>query len=265
MENQYNENETKTQKDDYISDDELLDYGKNKFEVLLSAKFWLKILNIIIDTACIVLFFVLGTNMGFSVYYTTSEISGPSMKPTFNADIKEQYDEKDEVAVYYLAKDYERGDVIIYNHNGTHVIKRIIALGGDRIKIEYDLETNKYYFRLNGEILEEDYVAEEYSSMMQDKVRFESLYKSPYSKYNCKEYFDDGGYLNVPEGYIFYVGDNRTNSSDCTEYGPQPIENIEGKVIYKYSKTTEKDKYELFKIKVIVFYGNLFKVLKPNF
>jgi len=38
----------------------------------------------------------------------------------------------------------------------------------------------------------------------------------------------------VPEGYIFAIGDNRTQSKDCREFGCIPIEKIEGKVWIRF-------------------------------
>ena len=244
-----------------LSNEELLNSNKSFWARLKQSGIKTKIINIILDLSFCVLLFVLATNSGFATFYENSEIVGASMKPTFNAEVVTRNDPRNEMAVYKKYKDYTYGEVIISNHNGTMVIKRIIAMAGDRIKI--DKINGKYCILLNGEVLQESYISKDYATNEQNKLKFESLYND--DKYGCRKYFDNEGYLVVPEGYYFYVGDNRTNSSDCIEYGPQPIEDIVGKVVYKYPSSYEDDKLKLFGIKVIVLFGNLFNGLQPNF
>ena len=84
-------------------------------------------------------------------------------------------------------------------------IKRVIALEGDHVKIE----DNTVY--INGEIFEEEYLSE-------DVVTISNV-------------FND---FIVPEGYIFAMGDNRTKSTDCREFGCIPLEKIEGIVAFRF-------------------------------
>ena len=86
-------------------------------------------------------------------------------------------------------------------------IKRVIGIPGDKIVIE-----NGKVF-LNGEELEESY--------LQDGV--ETQTKNPYL-----------ADFTVPEGYIFAMGDNRSNSTDCREFGCVPIEKVESKVWIRF-------------------------------
>lgn len=85
----------------------------------------------------------------------------------------------------------------------TSYIKRIIALPGEHIEIK----DNKVY--INGEELKEPYLAS-------------SVVTTPLDG----EFFD----LIVPEGYVFAMGDNRPQSTDCRSFGCIPIDKIEGKV-----------------------------------
>lgn len=84
-------------------------------------------------------------------------------------------------------------------------IKRTIGVSGDHVKIE----NGKVY--INGEELKEDY--------LQSDVITES------------EIFKD---FIVPEGYIFAMGDNRTKSTDCREFGCVPLEKVEGIVVFRF-------------------------------
>lgn len=91
--------------------------------------------------------------------------------------------------------------------NKQSYIKRVIALPGEHV----ELKDNKIY--INGEELQEDY--------LQEGVITEAK----------NVYLTD---FVVPEGYIFAIGDNRTQSKDCREFGCVPIEKIEGKVWIRF-------------------------------
>lgn len=91
--------------------------------------------------------------------------------------------------------------------NKVSYIKRVIGLPGDSVV----LSDGKVY--INGEELEENY--------LQNNVVTEAK----------NAYLTD---FTVPEGYIFAMGDNRPNSTDCREFGCIPIDKIEGKVWIRF-------------------------------
>lgn len=86
-------------------------------------------------------------------------------------------------------------------------IKRIIALPGEHIEIK----DNKVYIN-----------SEEYKEPYLDS----SVVTTP-----CDGAFTD---LIVPEGYVFAMGDNRAQSTDCRSFGCVPISKIEGKVAFRF-------------------------------
>lgn len=82
-------------------------------------------------------------------------------------------------------------------------VKRVIGLPGDKIK----MEDGKVY--RNGIKLAETYV--------------NPAEKPMYS----------GSEVEIPEGYIWVMGDNRNHSTDSRVIGPVPIENVIGKLKFK--------------------------------
>lgn len=90
--------------------------------------------------------------------------------------------------------------------NKTSYIKRVIALEGDKVEIK----DGKVY--INNELLPEKYLAE--------GVKTEAT----------------GVFNNfiVPKGCIFLMGDNRSGSMDCRNFGCIPVEKIESKVVFRF-------------------------------
>ena len=86
-------------------------------------------------------------------------------------------------------------------------IKRVIALPGEHIEIK----DNKVY--INGEEYKESYLD---SSVVTTAANGA---------------FTD---LIVPDGYIFAMGDNRPQSTDCRSFGCIPISKVEGKVALRF-------------------------------
>ena len=117
----------------------------------------------------------------------------------------EDYDSNNPVAIY----DNENKGIFkkfIYNFleiGKVSYIKRVIALPGDHVEIK---DGSVY---INGEKQEESY--------LQPGVVTDSL----------------GGMLTdfvVPDNYVFAMGDNRSQSTDCRRFGCIPLNKIEGKV-----------------------------------
>jgi signal peptidase I len=103
----------------------------------------------------------------------------------------------------YLLDEPEVGDIIVFRHprNELNLIKRVIGLPGDNVKIDNGTVW------VNGEPLDEPYIA-----------------ASP----------NYSGEWDVPPDTIFVLGDNRNNSSDSHSWGFLPEENLLGKAFFVY-------------------------------
>ena len=66
------------------------------------------------------------------------------------------------------------------------------------------------------------------------------LYENFYNMYlNFKKENDNDGFLTIGQDEIFFVGDNRNVSNDCSIYGPKKVKSVCGKVDYIiYGKKT---------------------------
>lgn len=156
----------------------------------------------------------------------------------------------------------ERGDIVTIEHpnpkkDGEMLIKRVIALGGDKI-LYVRSDGNKYvdmYVCKSGEthfkLANEKYLKEE--RMNYDVGELNSKFKDkngniiPTAMYHAQEVIESIGIdgenldydqklildcvITVPKGYIYYLGDNRNHSSDSRYYGPCKTSAVTGKII----------------------------------
>ncbi len=156
----------------------------------------------------IVIFVICALIMGGAFYFSRNylvvfPIDGTSMENTI--------EDKEYVLLFKTTK-VEYGDIIVFfcEEEGEYLVKRVIALPGDKIEIKFDEEDQCYYTYRNGEKLVEDYI------------------KEPMTDH----YYELS--LEVPEGKLFFLGDNRNHSYD-SHYGLLAnISKIEGVAFLKY-------------------------------
>ena len=133
-------------------------------------------------------------------------VDGPSMLPTLH--------DKDMLILRSIAYTPEQGDVIVLTKDFDHyedqpIVKRVIAVGGQSVRIDYN--ESKVY--VDGKVQDEPYIL--------DQTMYE-----PGGDLSIQE-------LEIPEGHVFVMGDNRNNSSDSRHYQLGAIDNryILGKVV----------------------------------
>lgn len=148
-----------------------------------------KVHDAFINVALVVIFSVLG----FLLFFGSNHlIDGKSMDSTL-AD-------GDHVISVKSLNSMDRGDIVIASPeqmNDRMIIKRVIAFEGDTISI------NAGEVSVNGEVIEEDYV---------DNPAIEDFQEE----------------IEIPEGHVWIMGDNRNNSLDSRRIGFVSIDDLDG-------------------------------------
>lgn len=98
--------------------------------------------------------------------------------------------------ISYRFSDIERFDIVVVEHNGEHLIKRVIGLPGEKVAYK----DNKLY--INGKQVVEDF------------------------SHQLTNDFDE---VMVPKGKYFVLGDNRSNSTDSRVLGFFSRSDVKGK------------------------------------
>ena len=163
-------------------------------------------------------FTLLVVMMILSFAFKHSAVSGESMMPTFN--------DGDRLIISNLFYNPHRGDVVVFDdrtnegYDDEPIIKRIIALEGDTVKIE----GGTVYIKISGS---EDFIVADYVNEMNPHLR-------------------DMSEITVPEGEMFVMGDNVTGSKDSRDpdVGTVKVESILGKVILRFYAVEEVESDE---------------------
>lgn len=132
--------------------------------------------------ADVLIFACVAVMIVYTFLFRVVGVSGDSMNPTLkNGDM---------LVVSAMKTNYQRGDIVVVtqpNQLNEPLIKRIIAVGGDTVDINFADGT----VSINGTALTETYIKEKTEAM--GDIAFP---------------------VTVPEGCVFVMGDNRNHSYD---------------------------------------------------
>ncbi|MCU9612123.1 signal peptidase I [Caldibacillus lycopersici] len=156
---------------------------------------WAKILVIAAVLAAIIRYF----------FFTPIIVDGESMMPTL-----ENRDRMIVNKISYVIGDPKRFDIIVFHApEEKDYIKRVIGLPGEHIEYKNDI------LYVNGKAYDEPYLDEYKKGLVGGTLT------EPFS-------------VDVPDGYLFVMGDNRRYSKDSRHIGPVPMNDVLGKTSLIY-------------------------------
>ncbi len=196
-------------------------------------------ISFLIFVICLI-FFV--PNVIFYSCFCSLKVLGVSMKPTLNKNLAEGMSNEEYSRSIYqdmvIISKFDKGDVgdiVVVQKNGSYIVKRLIAKGGQKVTLKKVAGTNLYEYYVDGVRLSEPYIAENYLEMG-------DIYFLTFRTIATEKGTEEAS-LTVPEGQIFVLGDNRGVSEDSHIYGCLDEENIFGKAVVYYSYDTNFFKY----------------------
>ncbi|MCM1234054.1 MAG: signal peptidase I [Ruminococcus flavefaciens] len=181
-------------------------------------------LNIILNVIIGIIVVALAAEIIFASTYSGIYVVGSSMNNTLTGAVETRvltddgkyYWIADTGGDYVYANRYAKPDygdiVVVLRSDGTTIIKRVIAKGGDTVKLTRGVLHIKYAGQEDYELIEEDYIDEENNTPV--------LNTFPAG---------GGGHL-VEENCLFLLGDNRNVSVDSRESGDFPLDSVLGVV-----------------------------------
>ncbi len=169
--------------------------GKDKKETNVHKETYEWIQCVVVALVCCILIFVFLARV--------IDVKGHSMVPTLQ--------DKDKLIITRLVGEYKRGDIVVLqkdSYSEDAIVKRIIAVAGQTIDIDFDAGI----VYVDGEALDEPYINE-----------------------LTHKHLDFTGPVEVPEGCVFVMGDNRNNSTDSrrSTIGFVDTRSILGKAIFR--------------------------------
>lgn len=216
-------------------------YGDEPFQFDKALKVWKMLPDMILF---LIFMCYIGLSIMFFTTYSYYTVQHTSMQPLLNNYSSQELLQGVSDGVYVNTRVRPTvGDVIVVNSHietvADTVVKRLIAVGGDKITIREVLladGVSKRYEVLRipkGNttpyiLVENNYVREENLTVGMKKV-FEN-FQAYLEIDEDKEVIGGTTYLVLENDEIFYMGDNRGSSRDCSEYGPVKAQYVVGRV-----------------------------------
>lgn len=126
--------------------------------------------------------------------FLITQMHGQSMFPAMK--------DGDLIIAYRLQSEFAKGDVIVYTANGETHVGRIVARETDNVQMG---DSGTLY--VNGTVQSGEII---YPTYAREGAEYPQR---------------------VPEGYVYVLGDYRTNALDSRDYGPIALKDVQGKVI----------------------------------
>lgn len=200
---------------------------KEKWEIVIKDRFLTneKPDNPYVTAFLYFIVFFLSFLLIFVCFFQLCSISGHSMENSLH--------ESDHVLLLKISSDYKHGDIVVItkkvNNKDTNIIKRVIGIEGDVLVFETNDSDNKVTLlrKSKNSASEPQPVNESYikEPMLSDSGKFASDFP-----FNTE--------IEIPEGMVFVMGDNRNHSDDSrlVDGFCFPVESILGKSVLTIEK-----------------------------
>ena len=167
-------------------------------------KFLNKFTPAFFDIAVRLIFILVVSGIIMTFFFRSVTVKGFSMTDTL--------DTQDKLIISTFSYTPQNGDIVVITHGAMYrepIIKRVIATEGQSVSIDY----------FNGDVIVDGVIINEKYAKGRT-IQLSNPTVLP---------------MNVPEGYVFVMGDNREGSSDSrtNRIGIIPVENIIGKAIFR--------------------------------
>lgn len=171
-----------------------------------------KYLYEVLDWAEVIVGSALAILLLFTFVFNRLRVKGNSMEDTLF--------DGDRIIIRSLFYEPAAGDIVVCRSEllGELIVKRVIALGGQTVTIDYAAGT----VSVDGKVLDEPYL--KYHAL-DDMGSYDMTYYDPE-----REVFE----YNVPAGSVFLLGDNRDRSNDSRAFGCVSEDDIIGKAIFRF-------------------------------
>ena len=183
---------------------------------------------------CVVIFFALIISLvaGFFVVYTRTYVNGTSMSPTLN-EMYSQTGKRDKVYINRFNKG-KVGDIVVLDlrqdaNFGNYTIKRLIALEGDIVNIEFDSQELQYNLVVNGKVIQSKQNKQGGYNSYGCFVDYVTMHEQDETRVIKNEQNEVEGII-IKKGEIFVLGDNWDVSKDSSLVGPIDKNTIVGRV-----------------------------------
>ncbi len=183
----------------------------------------------------ILVYFVIRTNI-----FDVIAIRGQSMYPTFNEKTKDDAIYIDQLTPKF--GDYRRGDVIVViapkecDTNRSYYIKRVIGLPGEQVAFE----DGKVYI-INDKYPSPGIQLNESNYLRKDVSTYKNINQDDGRRFEEKRLGKDE---------YFFMGDNRTGSSDSRLCGPISKNEVLGREYFRVSPSEKSGLFKLVKYNI---------------